>query len=106
MFTEFGSEPQIPHADDFCNRELFGIAHLHPDQPPTEAAPYAPDVPYPTVQLGLGLGLGLGLAILRPHPNPNPNPNPNQGVVVQCEACDTWLPLPDKVRLQLTIPLT
>ena len=47
--------------------ELFGIAHLHPEQPPTEAAPYAPDAPYPT------------------------------GVVVQCEACDMWLPLPDKV---------
>ena len=58
----------LPHATyHLSTGELFGIAHLHPEQPPTEAAPYAPDAPYPT------------------------------GVVVQCEACDTWLPLPDKV---------
>ena len=65
--TEFCAEPQIPHADDFCNRELFGIAHLKPDQPPTECCPYTPDAPYPT------------------------------GVVVQCEACEAWIPLPDKI---------
>jgi len=67
LMTEFCAEPQIPHADDFCNRELFGIAHLKPDQPPTECCPYTPDAPFPT------------------------------GVVVQCEACEAWIPLPDKI---------
>ena len=46
--TELGAEPQIPHADDFCNRELFGIAHLLPHQPRTECMPYRASANYPT----------------------------------------------------------
>ena len=46
--TEFCAEPQIPHADDFCNRELFGIVHLLPGQPRTEAYPYDSLADYPT----------------------------------------------------------
>ena len=36
LVSEPAAAAQIPHADDFCNRELFGIAHLLPDQPRTE----------------------------------------------------------------------
>ena len=25
LMSDFCAEPQIPHADDFCNRDLFGI---------------------------------------------------------------------------------
>ena len=32
LHTEFCAAPQIPHADDFCNRELFGVLHLLPNQ--------------------------------------------------------------------------
>lgn len=28
LMAEFGAPAQIPHADDHCNRELFGICHL------------------------------------------------------------------------------
>ena len=28
LFAELGAAPQIPHADDHCNRELFGVCHL------------------------------------------------------------------------------
>eukprot|EP00908_Phaeocystis_cordata_P023146 Transcript_5573.p2 GENE.Transcript_5573~~Transcript_5573.p2 ORF type:complete len:447 (-),score=79.49 Transcript_5573:52-1392(-) len=65
LMTELGAEPQIPHADDHCNRELFGVAHLRPSQEATQSAPYAADACYPT------------------------------GVCVQCEACEGWFPLPD-----------
>jgi len=48
LMAELGQPPQIPHADDYCNRELFGIAHLLPDQPQTEAVPYDQHAPYPS----------------------------------------------------------
>jgi len=67
LMTEFCAAPQIPHADDFCNRELFGIAHLLPNQPQTECLPYKHDANYPT------------------------------GVAAECDACGRWLPLPDKI---------
>ena len=67
LMTEFCAAPQIPHADDFCNRELFGIAHLLPNQPQTECLPYKHDANYPT------------------------------GVAGECDACGRWLPLPDKI---------
>lgn len=65
--TEFCAAPQIPHADDFCNRELFGIAHLLPHQPQTECLPYNPDLEYPT------------------------------GVSAECDLCGRWMSLPDKI---------
>ena len=67
LMTELGAEPQIPHADDFCNRELFGVVHLRAGQAATECAAYDATVAYPT------------------------------GVWVQCEACEAWFPLPDWV---------
>merc|ERR1740124_1839553 len=67
LMTELGAEPQIPHADDFCNRELFGVVHLRAGQAATESAPYDAAATYPT------------------------------GVWVQCEACESWFPLPDWV---------
>jgi len=57
---------QIPHADDFCNRELFGICHLLPDQPRTEAVPYDSAAYYPT------------------------------NVSVECDKCGQWVALPDR----------
>ena len=68
LMTEFCAEPQIPHADDFCNRELFGICHLLPDQPRTECMPYNAHAAYPT------------------------------NVSVECDACGGWPPLPDAWR--------
>ena len=65
LFAELGAHPQIPHADDHCNRVLFGVCHLLDGQAQTEAIPYAHDAPYPT------------------------------GVQVQCEACDAWHHMPD-----------
>ena len=67
LMTEFCAEPQIPHADDFCNRELFGIAHLLPDQPRTECLPYNSHAAYPT------------------------------NVSVECDKCGEWMPLPDRI---------
>ena len=32
LMNEIGSNPQIPHADDHCNRELFGVVHLRAGQ--------------------------------------------------------------------------
>ena len=67
LMTEFCAAPQIPHADDFCNRELFGIAHLLPDQPQTECLEYDGAKDFPT------------------------------GVAVECDACSAWIPLPDRI---------
>ena len=67
LMTEFCAEPQIPHADDFCNRELFGIAHLLPNQPRTECAPYRARAAYPT------------------------------NVSVECDECGEWVALPDHI---------
>ena len=67
LMTEFCAEPQIPHADDFCNRELFGIAHLQADQPRTECMPYNSTANYPT------------------------------NVSVECDKCGEWMPLPDRI---------
>lgn len=44
-----GSAPQIPHSDDFWNRECFGICHLRPGQLPTEGVPYSASVAFPTM---------------------------------------------------------
>ena len=62
---------QIPHADDYCNRVLFGVVHCLPDQERTEGVPYRGDVLYPT------------------------------GVSVQCDACREWLALPDEVSSEM-----
>ena len=67
LMTEFCAEPQIPHADDFCNRELFGICHLLPEQPRTECVPYNHTARYPT------------------------------NVSVECDKCGMWMPLPDRI---------
>ena len=48
LFAELGSQPQIPHADDHCNRELFGVCHLLGDQAQTEAVAYSAAAAYPT----------------------------------------------------------
>jgi len=40
LHAEPGTQPQIPHADDTCNRELFGVVHLKPKQRATECARY------------------------------------------------------------------
>ena len=48
MLTAHLGPRQIPHADDHCNRELFGIAHLMPGQLPTEAVPYDAAADYPS----------------------------------------------------------
>ena len=48
LMNEIGSNPQIPHADDHCNRELFGVAHIQDEQPATECIPYDAQAPYPT----------------------------------------------------------
>ena len=48
LMNEIGSNPQIPHADDHCNRELFGVAHIQDEQPATEGIPYDAQAPYPT----------------------------------------------------------
>ena len=54
--VEPGTLPQIPHADDTCNRELFVVAHLRagqarsPSQPtcaPRRHPPHAPRLPPP-----------------------------------------------------------
>ena len=42
------AEPQMPHADDFCNRELIGIVHLRNGQQPTEVLTYDAAARYPT----------------------------------------------------------
>ena len=65
LMNEIGSNPQIPHADDHCNRELFGVAHIQDEQPATECIPYDAQAPYPT------------------------------GLQVECEACKKWRALPD-----------
>jgi hypothetical protein len=122
LMTEFCASPQIPHADDFCNRgerargreqssvptsrschplpprtsilpahihvsdpgalagspsffplsplactELFGICHLLPGQPRTECVVYNHTADYPT------------------------------NVLVECEACEHWMALPDRI---------
>ncbi len=67
MLTAHLGPHQIPHADDHCNRELFGVCHLLPGQAATEAAPYSPAAPYPT------------------------------GIQAQCDQCDLWLQVPDSV---------
>lgn len=66
LMAEAASPAQIPHADDFCNRELFGIAHLLPDQARTECVPYDHRANYPT------------------------------NVSVECDACGQWVGLPDR----------
>ena len=65
LVARAGSEPQIPHADDHCNRELFGIVHLKPNQALTEAVQYDPYAPYPS------------------------------GVMAQCEVCAEWRTISD-----------
>ena len=67
LMTEFCAQPQIPHADDYCNRELFGIVHLLGGQPRTECVPYDAAAPYPT------------------------------NVLVECDKCGEWVPLPDRI---------
>jgi len=42
------AEAQMPHADDFCNRELIAIVQLRGGQQPTEAIPYDAAARYPT----------------------------------------------------------
>ena len=42
------AEAQMPHADDFCNRELLVIVQLRQGQQPTEAIPYDASARYPT----------------------------------------------------------
>ena len=42
------AEAQMPHADDFCNRELIAIVQLREGQQPTEAIPYDAAARYPT----------------------------------------------------------
>ena len=46
--SPLGSDPQIPHADDFCNRELFLVIHLRQHQQPTQCVRYNATVEYPT----------------------------------------------------------
>jgi len=42
-----GAAPQIPHADDTWNRELFGVVHVRSNQLPTDCVPYDATLPYP-----------------------------------------------------------
>ena len=42
------ADPQIPHADDFWNRELFGVVHVRAGQQPTQAVVYDASAAYPT----------------------------------------------------------
>ena len=66
VLAEANAPPQIPHADDYCNRELFAVIHLLDDQAPTECLPYNSTARYPS------------------------------GVAAQCDACGEWSPLSDE----------
>ena len=46
--AEDDAEAQIPHADDFWNRELFGVLQVRPAQRPTQAVVYDSSAAYPT----------------------------------------------------------
>ena len=46
--TKHGAEPQIPHADDYWNRELFGVLQVRSGQQPTQAVVYDSSAAYPT----------------------------------------------------------
>jgi len=46
--TPNGTAPQIPHADDYWNRELFVVVHLRPGQQPTQCVPYDATAAYST----------------------------------------------------------
>lgn len=48
LTNPYKAEPQMPHADDFMNRELIGVVQLRDGQRPTEANPYNPGVCLPT----------------------------------------------------------
>ena len=48
LAVEPGKPPQLPHGDDTCNRELFGVTHLQDGQAPTLMEPYKADRQYPT----------------------------------------------------------
>ncbi len=79
LVTKAGQRPQCPHADDHCNRELFGVVHLLPDQAQTEAVPFRGSAPYPS------------------------------GVMAECESCGTWRTVPDALarrRTHLLAPFT
>ena len=70
LMTDPGAPPQIPHADDHWNRELFGVTQLLPNQMPTESIPYPhmpPAVPFPTA------------------------------IIAPCELCGRYIEVPDRV---------
>ena len=67
LSTYPGQQPQLPHADDTCNRELIGLIHLRPGQAPTRCAPYDSSRTWPT------------------------------GWTAKCTACDAAVPLTDKM---------
>ena len=67
LSTHPGQQPQLPHADDTCNRELIGLIHLRPGQAPTRCAPYDSSRTWPT------------------------------GWTAKCTACDAAVPLTDKM---------
>ena len=67
LMAEFLAAAQIPHADDHCNRELFGICHLKSAQQQTHAMPYESSRRFPS------------------------------GVDAQCELCKAWRNLPDQI---------
>ena len=67
--------PQIPHSDDYCNRELFGIAHVRPHQAPTEAIPYDTSLDHP------------------------------MGFSAQCSMCKSFVPVPDAAGRRRTYML-
>ena len=46
--AERNAPPQIPHSDDFWNRELFGVCHVLPGQRPTECVQYDANADWPT----------------------------------------------------------
>ena len=48
LAAEPGKPPQLPHADDTCNKELFGVTHLQDGQAPTLMERYKADRQYPT----------------------------------------------------------
>ena len=48
LTNPYEAPPQIPHADDYCNRKLIGVVQLRDGQRPTEALAYDPSVRLPT----------------------------------------------------------
>ena len=81
--NKLGSEPQLPHADDFNSRALFLVCNVLPDQTPTEVTRFEPKGCCPELSEGyIAASVAKdegGFPVF-------------SGISVKCDECNRWTP--------------